>query len=102
MEAAFEEADRMLAEDRSHNGPPVKLCADNRWVQCRVKLWKMMIGARKMCEGAPRPVGCIHRKLDVAFGVCKSCLCRALYKLGPRVYGDDTTMELMKKFDCYV
>merc|ERR1719147_546240 len=77
---------------------PVGCIHRDRWMMCRIKLWKMMIDARKMCEGAPRPVGCIHRELDVAFGVCKSCLYRALYKLGPRVYGDDTTMELMKKF----
>jgi len=101
MEAAFEEDDRMLAEDRGHNRPPVKLCGVKRWRECRVKIWKMMISARKRCEGASNPAGCIYSKLDVRFGFCKPCLCRALYYLGNRVFGEKIRADLMDKFDCW-
>jgi len=98
MEAAFEEADRMEAEGRMDILKPDSFCGPKRWRECRRKLWRLFREAR---DEAGENVDHIFRIIDAYMGRCKPCICRALYTVGPRVFGKKITMELLMKFDCY-
>jgi len=99
MEAAFEEADRMEAEGRREFQRPYNWCGEKRWRECRRKLWMLFIAAEKVASGN---VNRIFNILDRFSGRCKPCICRALYTVGPRVFGAKITWELMRKFRCYL
>jgi len=73
-------------------------CSDKRFKMCRRKLWRMFRYTRDECGDN---VKCIFRKIDMPIGKCKPCLCRALYVVGPRVFGDKMALELLLMAGCY-
>merc|ERR1711962_865217 len=73
-------------------------CSNKRFKMCRRKLWKLFRYARDECGDN---VKCIDRKINMPIGKCKPCLCRALYVVGPRVFGDKMALELLLMAGCY-
>jgi len=98
MEAAFEEADRMEAEDRIEIAKPDVWCGNKRWRECRKKLWKLFREAKKLYPGNVKG---IFRYIDGYKGRCVPCICRGLSILGPRIFGSKMTLELLGMFNCY-
>merc|ERR1719309_1205053 len=90
FDAAMDRADDIARPDN--------WCSNKRFKMCRRKLWKMFRNARDECGDN---VKCIYRKITMPIGKCKPCLCRALYVVGPRVFGNKMTLELMLMVGCY-
>merc|ERR1712126_299944 len=99
-ELTAEEAEELdAALDRSDDIiRPDNWCSNKRFKMCRRKLWKLFRYARDECGDN---VKCIYRKISMPLGKCKPCLCRALYVVGPRVFGNKMTLELMLMAGCY-